>query len=73
MNCPRCDYDKVERLYGSSVSDAWDVLRCQRCLYTSRTSEADRRTQRDAYPDRFKMAAADIDDTPEVPSIPRLR
>jgi vanillate/4-hydroxybenzoate decarboxylase subunit D len=49
------------------------VLQCAQCLYTWRTSEPARRTQRDAYPDHFTMTIEDIANAPEVPRIPPLR
>ncbi|MEU4893351.1 non-oxidative hydroxyarylic acid decarboxylases subunit D [Streptomyces sp. NPDC044780] len=71
--CPRCAYESIEQLYTSPVPGAWDVLQCRQCLYTWRTSEPARRTQRDAYPESFRMTAEDIAGAPEVPTIPPLR
>ncbi|MCP2163525.1 non-oxidative hydroxyarylic acid decarboxylases subunit D [Goodfellowiella coeruleoviolacea] len=73
MSCPRCDHDTTATLAESPVPGVWQVLQCQRCLYTWRTTEPARRTQRDAYPAEFRMTQADIDNAPEVPSIPPLR
>jgi transcription elongation factor Elf1 len=71
--CPRCTHETLSQLYTSPVPGAWEVLQCAQCLYTWRTSEPDRRTERDAYPDEFRMTTADIISAPEVPSIPPLR
>jgi hypothetical protein len=71
--CPRCAYETIDTLYTSPVPDVWEVLQCAQCLYTWRTSEPARRTQRDAYPDNFKMTLEDIANAPEVPTIPPLR
>src|ERR1700760_5090337 len=71
--CPRCAHETIDQLYTSPVAGAWDVLQCAQCLYTWRTSEPPRRTQRDAYPDEFKMTIEDIANAPEVPTIPPLR
>lgn len=71
--CPRCAYQTVERLFSSPVPGVWDVLQCGRCLYTWRTTEPARRTDRDAYPEEFRMTQADIDAAPEVPTVPPLR
>jgi vanillate/4-hydroxybenzoate decarboxylase subunit D len=71
--CPRCAYDTIDKLYTSPVPGVWEVLQCAQCLYTWRTSEPARRTQRDAYPDHFTMTIEDIANAPEVPSIPPLR
>ncbi|WP_182544220.1 non-oxidative hydroxyarylic acid decarboxylases subunit D [Halosaccharopolyspora lacisalsi] len=71
--CPRCAHESISKLAGSPVAGAWEVLQCQRCLYTWRTTEPDRRTKRDSYPEAFKMTQADIDNAPEVPAIPALR
>lgn len=73
MICPRCAEERVDKLASSPVPDVWDVLQCQFCLYTWRTTEPARRTRRDAYPEEFKMTQADIDNAPEVPAIPPLR
>ncbi|MCB5907441.1 non-oxidative hydroxyarylic acid decarboxylases subunit D [Streptomyces pinistramenti] len=71
--CPRCAHPAVENVFTSPVPGAWDVLQCRQCLYMWRTSEPARRTRRDAYPDRFKMTRADIDNAIEVPAVPPLR
>ncbi|GAA4081855.1 non-oxidative hydroxyarylic acid decarboxylases subunit D [Actinomadura miaoliensis] len=71
--CPRCGHQTIEQLYTSPVPGAWDVLQCALCFYTWRTSEPDRRTRRDAYPDGFKMTIEDIENAPEVPTVPPLR
>ncbi|MEU6419165.1 non-oxidative hydroxyarylic acid decarboxylases subunit D [Streptomyces spiralis] len=68
--CPRCAYETIAKLYTSPVPGAWEVLQCLHCW---RTSEPARRTQRDAYPDSFKMNVEDIASAPEVPTIPPLR
>jgi hypothetical protein len=72
MICPRCTYDRIDKLYTSPVPGVWDVLQCQRCLYCWRTSEPDRRTKPEAYPQQFKMTLEDIKNAPEVPTIPPL-
>jgi vanillate/4-hydroxybenzoate decarboxylase subunit D len=72
MICPRCAYDAIDTLYTSPVPDAWDVLQCRQCLYCWRTSEPDRRTKPEAYPQQFKMTLEDIKNAPEVPTIPPL-
>jgi transcription elongation factor Elf1 len=72
VTCPRCDHETIETLYRSPVPGVWDVLQCQRCLYTWRTTEPARRARRDAYPDSFKMTADDIENAPEVPAVPPL-
>jgi late competence protein required for DNA uptake (superfamily II DNA/RNA helicase) len=73
MICPRCAWEEVEQLAVSPVAGAWEVLQCARCLYTWRTTEPARRTQRDLYPEAFRMTQADIDNAPEVPTVPPLR
>ncbi|GAA4587957.1 non-oxidative hydroxyarylic acid decarboxylases subunit C [Planotetraspora phitsanulokensis] len=71
--CPRCAYETVERVFTSPVTGAWDVLRCEQCLYMWRTSEPARRIRRDAYPEEFRMTLEDIRDATEMPVIPPLR
>ncbi|GAA2340817.1 hypothetical protein OKJ48_33140 [Streptomyces kunmingensis] len=73
LECPRCAFEAVGRLATSPVPGVWDVLQCDRCLYTWRTIEPARRTRRDAYPDLFKLTQDDIDSAIEVPAIPPLR
>ena len=70
--CPRCAHKTIDHLHTSPVPGTWDVLQCRQCLYCRRTIEPARRTERDAYPDTFKMTAADIAAAPEVPAIPPL-
>lgn len=72
MMCPRCEYEAVKQLAVSPVPGVWEVLQCARCLYTWRTTEPARRTQRAAYPEAFRMTQADIDQAPEVPPVPPL-
>lgn len=73
LECPRCAFAAVSRLATSPVPGVWEVLQCDRCLYTWRTIEPARRTRRSAYPDAFKLTQADIDNAIEVPAIPPLR
>ncbi|MEU6912879.1 non-oxidative hydroxyarylic acid decarboxylases subunit D [Streptomyces olindensis] len=70
--CPRCAFDAVRTLAASPVADVWLVRQCERCLYTWRTTEPARRTTREAYPEEFRMTAADIDNAIEVPAVPPL-
>lgn len=71
--CPRCEFETVEKLADSPVAGVWEVLQCQRCLYTWRTTEPLRRISREHYPEEFRMTQADIDNAPEVPAVPPLR
>jgi hypothetical protein len=71
--CPRCAHDAIDLLFPSPVVGAWDVLQCRQCLYCWRTSEPARRTEREAYPEIFRMERADIVNAPEVPPVPALR
>jgi hypothetical protein len=71
--CARCAFETVDTLATSPVPGVWDVLQCRRCLYTWRTIEPARRTSRDAYPERFRMTEADIENAIEVPAVPPLR
>jgi vanillate/4-hydroxybenzoate decarboxylase subunit D len=72
MICPRCGHEIIHKLYTSPVPGKWDVLQCQQCLYCWRTSEPARRTQRDRYPEEFKMTEEDMRNAPQVPAIPPL-
>lgn len=73
MICPRCAWETLNRLATSPVPDVWEVLQCARCLYTWRTSEPERRTRRESYPERYRMSQDDIDNASEVPAVPPLR
>ncbi|WP_329247488.1 hypothetical protein OG417_53600 [Actinoallomurus sp. NBC_01490] len=73
MTCPRCAFEHVERVASSPVPGVWEVLRCERCLYTWRTTEPDRRTSRDHYPEEFRLTQEDFDEAPEVPPVPPVR
>lgn len=70
--CPRCGFDQIETLYDSPVAGVWQILQCRQCLYTWRTTEPARRTERDQYPESFRMTADEVADAPEVPPIPPL-
>ncbi|MEU9126231.1 non-oxidative hydroxyarylic acid decarboxylases subunit D [Streptomyces sp. NPDC048506] len=72
MICPRCAATRTARLATSSVPGVWDVLQCQDCLYTWRTTEPVRRTSREAYPEEFRMTHAGIEGAHDVPAIPPL-
>jgi hypothetical protein len=71
--CPRCAHEPVDLLFPSPVAGTWEVLQCRRCLYCWRTSEPARRTERESYPESFRMERDDILSAPEVPPIPALR
>jgi len=72
MICPRCADEHIETMAHSPVSGAWTVLQCQRCLYHWRNTEPARRTQCEHYPEAFRMTQQDIDNAPEVPTVPPL-
>ncbi|MDA3623827.1 non-oxidative hydroxyarylic acid decarboxylases subunit D [Saccharopolyspora sp. WRP15-2] len=71
--CPRCAAAEIRSVTTSPVPGVWEVLQCLPCRYMWRTSEPDRRTRRDSYPDSFKLTAEDIANAAEVPAIPALR
>ncbi|TDC69707.1 hypothetical protein E1200_07605 [Actinomadura sp. GC306] len=73
QHCPRCAHGTIGLLFASPDPGIWEVLRCERCLYCWRTTEPDRRTSRDHYPDTFTMTAEEIGSAPHVPPIPPLR
>lgn len=72
MICPRCADEHIETMAHSPVANVWTVFQCQRCFYTWRDTEPARRTQREHYPEAFRMTQQDIDNAPEVPTIPPL-
>lgn len=71
--CPRCAYETIDLLFASPVPGVWEVLQCRQCRYCWRTTEPDRRTRRDRYPDAFKVTVEDIASAAEFPSIPPLK
>lgn len=70
--CPRCGEAHIKLMAVSPVAGAWEVYQCQHCLYTWRSTEPERRTSRTHYPEAFRMTQADIDNAPQVPTIPPL-
>jgi hypothetical protein len=72
MSCPRCTDDHIDTLAISKIPDAWEILQCQRCLFTWRTTEQANITTREAYPDVFRLTQEDMDAAPIVPSVPPL-
>lgn len=71
--CPRCAHETVDHVATSPVPGVWDVLSCGRCFYMWRTTEPERRTSRDAYPESFRLTPEAIAAAQEVPAIPPLR
>ncbi|MFG2086906.1 MULTISPECIES: non-oxidative hydroxyarylic acid decarboxylases subunit D [unclassified Spirillospora] len=72
-SCPRCAHETIDRLFTSPVPGMWDVLQCRLCLYCWRTTEPDRRTRRECYPESFRMTAEDVASAPEFPPVPPLK
>ncbi|MCX4571833.1 non-oxidative hydroxyarylic acid decarboxylases subunit D [Streptomyces sp. NBC_01571] len=70
--CPRCAHETIEQLFSSPVPGVWVVLQCRHCLYCRRTSEPVCRTERDVYPDSFRMTVDDIAGAVDVPPVPPL-
>ncbi|MGE8029473.1 non-oxidative hydroxyarylic acid decarboxylases subunit D [Enterobacter mori] len=70
MICPRCADEHIEVMATSPVKGVWTVYQCQHCLYTWRDTEPLRRTSREHYPEAFRMTQKDIDEAPQVPTIP---
>ena len=68
--CPRCRAESITVLARSAAPDLWEVLACQRCTYSWRTTEPVTRTSAAAYPAKFALSEADIANAPEVPRIP---
>ena len=73
MICPRCAWESLNRLATSPVPEVWEVWQCDRCLYPWRTGEPERRTRREAYPEKYRITRADIDAASEMPAVPPLR
>jgi hypothetical protein len=73
VTCPRCDAPSLERLAVSPRPGVWEVLHCRRCHYTWRSTEPDRRSSREHYPEQFRLTEADIAAAQPVPPIPPPR
>ncbi|WP_243795409.1 non-oxidative hydroxyarylic acid decarboxylases subunit D [Saccharopolyspora gloriosae] len=71
--CPRCAAEELTRQAVSPVAGVWEVWRCERCHYFWRSTEPERRTERESYPAAFRMTQADIDEASEMPAIPPRR
>ncbi|TPV23636.1 non-oxidative hydroxyarylic acid decarboxylases subunit D [Pantoea anthophila] len=72
MLCPRCTDPNISIMAVSPVKNVWTVFQCQLCLYTWRDTEPVRRTEREHYPEAFRMSRENITNAPEVPSVPPL-
>lgn len=70
--CPRCGHEVLVKLADSPRPGVWEVHQCRLCLYTWRSTEPARRTQRAHYPEEFRMTQADIDAAQELPVVPPL-
>ncbi|MBT2502878.1 non-oxidative hydroxyarylic acid decarboxylases subunit D [Curtobacterium sp. ISL-83] len=70
--CPRCGAETIATIALSPAAGVWELRQCERCLYTWRTTEPARRSQRDAYPDAFKLTEHDLLHVEEIPRIPPL-
>ena len=70
--CPRCGAEVIETIAVSPVAGVWELRQCERCLYTWRTTEPARRSQRDAYPEAFRLTEADMQHAEEIPRVPPL-
>ena len=62
--CPRCRGESITVLARLAVPGVWDVLFCQRCTYSWRTSEPTAQTSAAAYPARFALSEAEIANAP---------
>jgi hypothetical protein len=65
--CLRCRGETITVLARSAVPGVWDLLSCQRCTYSWRTSEPATQIFAAAYPARFALSEADVANTPEAP------
>lgn len=73
MRCPRCAAQSVEPLASSPVPGAWEVQICTVCHYSWRDTEPARRTEREHYPERFRLTTEQLESAIELPSVPALR
>ena len=73
LPCPRCDDGDAVAIATSPVRGAWEIYQCAACMYFWRSTEPRRRTDRALYPEEFRMTRAEIEDAPQVPTVPPLR
>jgi vanillate/4-hydroxybenzoate decarboxylase subunit D len=71
--CPRCEDGTAAVIAVSPVSGVWEIYQCRTCFFCWRSTEPKRRTEPACYPEVFRMIRADIDNAPEVPTVPPLR
>ncbi|RJQ79758.1 hypothetical protein D5S17_10020 [Pseudonocardiaceae bacterium YIM PH 21723] len=70
MICPRCRHPKTTVLATSPVPGVWEVLSCDRCLFSWRTTEPANRIDPDRYPARYRFTEHDIESAVDVPVVP---
>ncbi|MCA1189064.1 MULTISPECIES: non-oxidative hydroxyarylic acid decarboxylases subunit D [unclassified Saccharopolyspora] len=71
--CPRCAATEVTVQAVSPVAGVWEVRRCECCHYFWRSTEPERRTRRESYPEAFRMTRRDVEAATEMPAVPPLR
>lgn len=73
MICPRCDSQEVALLVKAPKDDAWEVYKCDVCLFTWRSTESQDITDPDKYDKRFKIDPRSIPLLQVIPPIPELK
>lgn len=68
--CPRCGGEEIAVLATSPVPGVWTVWTCGTCTYSWRSTEPARNSSRAAYPARFRITSAEIENALEVPPVP---
>jgi hypothetical protein len=58
--CPRCRSTTVSVVANSPVPNCWMMRSCSRCWYAWRSTEPRSHTDPEAYPEDFRLTAADI-------------
>ena len=71
MICPRCADEHIEVMATSPVKGSGPFTSAS-IVFIRRDTEPLRRTSREHYPEAFRMTQKDIDEAPQVPTIPPL-
>ncbi len=71
--CPRCGHTHISVLQESPVPGVWTLYQCDTCLYSWRSSEPERRSSREHYPERFRMNEEQMTHSAPIPEVPPLK
>ncbi len=73
LSCPRCDTPGAGVVARSPVPGVWEMVLCQTCFYSWRSTERDEATQAAAMSPKFRIDPAKLALGHVMPVIPPLR